>query len=110
MLFFYNIAILPGYSLKINRTKYGPMRFLQSNRMSLNTTKRHGIHLNVVNIIELLLFSVINIFVFKYNLCEDIFNDVLVYLSNCSSVVETPSDSVCYGSIFRLYPGKIAIL
>ena len=73
------------------------MRYLQSNRMSSN-----GIHLNVIYIIELLLFSVINIFVFKYNLCEDISNDVSVYLSNCGSIVETASDSVCYGSIFRL--------
>ena len=77
--------------------------------MSSNRTKRHGIHLNVIYIIELLLFSIINIFVFKYNLFEDIFNDVSVYLSNCGSIVETASDSVCYGSIFRLYPGKIAI-
>ena len=45
-------------------------------------------------IFELLLFSVINIFVFKYNLCEDISNEVSVYLSNCGSVVETASDSV----------------
>ena len=51
-----------------------------------------------------------NIFVFKYKLCEDISNDVSVYLSNCGSIVETASDSVCYGSIFRLYPDKIAIL
>ena len=86
------------------------MRFLQSNRMSSNRTKRHGNHLNVIYIIELLLFSVINIFVFKYNLCEDISNDLSAYLSNCGSIVETASDSVCYGSIFRLYPGKIAIL
>ena len=86
------------------------MRFLQSNRMSSNRTKRHGNHLNVIYIIELLLFSVKNIFVFKYNLCEDIANDFSAYLSNCGSIVETTSDSVCYGSIFRLYPGKIAIL
>ena len=78
--------------------------------MSSNRTKRHGIHQNVIYIIELLLFSVINIFVFKYNLCEDISNDVSVYFSNCGSVVETALDSVCYGSIYRLYPGKIAIL
>ena len=51
MLFFYNIAILPGYSLKIERKKYGPMRFLQLNRMSSNRTKRHWIHLNVIYII-----------------------------------------------------------
>ena len=51
-----------------------------------------------------------NIFVFKYKLCENISNDVSVYLSNCGSIVETASDSVCYGSIFRLYPDKIAIL
>ena len=56
------------------------------------------------------LFSVINIFVFKYNLCEDISDDVSAYLSSCGSIVETASDSVCYDSIFRLYPGKIAIL
>ena len=36
-----------------------------------------------------LLFSVINIFVFKYNLREDISNDVSVYLSNCGSIVES---------------------
>ena len=78
--------------------------------MSSNRTKRHGIHLNVIHvyIIELLLFSVINIFI--YNQCEDISNDVSVYLSNCGSIAETTSDSVCYGSIYRLYPGKIAIL
>ena len=34
-----------------------------------------------------------------YNLCEDISNDVSVYLSNCGSIVETAWDSVCYGSI-----------
>ena len=78
--------------------------------MSSNMTKRHGIHLNIIYIIELLLFSIMNIFVFKYKLCEDISNDVSVYLSNCGSIVETASDSVCYGSIFRLYPDKIAIL
>ena len=78
--------------------------------MSSSRTKRHGIHLNIVYIIELLVFSVINIFVLIYNLCEDITNDVSVYLSNCGSNVETASDSVCYGSIFRLFPGKIAIL
>ena len=73
--------------------------------MSSNRTKRHGIRLHVIYIIELLLFSVINISVFKYNLCEDISNDVSAYLSNCGSIVETASDSVCYGSIFRLHPG-----
>ena len=78
--------------------------------MSSNRTKRHGINLNVIYIIEILLFSVINIFVFKYNVFQDIYNSVLVYFSNCGSVVETASDSVCFGSIFRLYPGKIAIL
>ena len=89
------------------------MRFLQSNRMSSNRTKRHGNHLNVIYIIELLLFSDIIFsykYICKYNLCEDISNDVSAYLSNCGSIVETASDSVCYGSIFRLYPGKIAIL
>ena len=74
--------------------------------MSSNRTKRHGIHLNVICIIELLLFSVINMFVFKYNPCEGISNEFSVYLSNCGSIMETASDSVCYGSIFRLYPGK----
>ena len=78
--------------------------------MSSNRTKRHEIYLNVIYIIEFLLFSVINIFVLKYNLCEDISNDVSVYLSNCSSIVDTASDSVCCGSIFRLYSGKTAIL
>ena len=77
--------------------------------MSSNRTKRYGIHLNVIYIIELLLFSVTNIIVFKYNLYEDIPNDALVYLSNWGSIIET-SDSVCYSSTFRLYPGKIAIL
>ena len=33
------------------------------------------VHLNVVYIIRLLLFSVENIIVFEYNLCEDISND-----------------------------------
>ena len=61
-------------------------------------------------IIELLLYSVMNISVFKYNLCEDIFNDILVYLLSCSSIVETALDSVYYGSIIRLYPSKNAIL
>ena len=51
-------------------------------------------------IFKLLLFSVINIFVFKYSLCEDISNDVSVYLSNCGSVVETASDSVCHWFYF----------
>ena len=71
--------------------------------MSSNRTKRQGIHLNVIYIIELLLFTVMNKYVFKYNLCEDISNYVSVYLSNCGSTVETASDSVCYGSTFRLY-------
>ena len=44
--------------------------------MSSNRTKRHGIHLNVIYISVLLLFSVININVFKYILCEDISHDV----------------------------------
>ena len=74
--------------------------------MSLNRTKQHGIHLNVIYIVEISLFSAINIFVFTYNLCKDISNDVSVYLSNCGSVVGTASDSVCYGSIFKLYAGK----
>ena len=86
------------------------MRFLQSNHMSSNRTKRHEIYLNVIYIIEFLLFSVINIFVFKYNLCEDISNDVSVYLSDCGSIVDIASDSVCCGSIFRLFSGKTAIL
>ena len=78
--------------------------------MSSNRSKRHGIHLHVIYIYELSLLSVIIIFVIKYNLCEDISNDISVYLSNWGSIVETASDSVCYGSIFRVYPGKIAIL
>ena len=78
--------------------------------MSSNRTKRHCIHLNIIFITELLLFSDINIFVFEYNLCEDISIDISVHLSNCGSVVETALDYVCYGSIFRLYPGEIAIL
>ena len=84
MLFFYNIAILPGYSLKIEPYQTWSDAVSTIEPHVINTTKRHGIHLNVVNTIELLLFSVINIFVFKYNLCEDISNDVLVYLSNCA--------------------------
>ena len=64
--------------------------------MSSNRTRRHGIHLNVIYTIELLLFSVINIFIFKYNLCEDISNDVSVYLSNCGSITETASDSILF--------------
>ena len=61
-------------------------------------SKWREIHLNVIYIIELLLFSVINIFVFvvfKYNLSEDISSDVSVYLSDCGLIVETASDSVC---------------
>ena len=87
------------------------MGFLLLNRKSSNMTKRHWIHLNLLCIIVLLLFSVINIFVFKYNLCEDIHvsHDVLFHLTNCSSVVETASDYVCYDSVFRLHPGKIEI-
>ena len=72
-------------------------------------TKWHGIHLNLLCIIVLLLFSVINTFIFKYNLFEDISHDVLFYLTYCGSVIETALDYVCYGSIFRLYPGKIEI-
>ena len=45
----------------------------------------------------------------KYNLCEDISHDVLFYLMNCGSVIKNASDNVCYGSLFRLYPGKIEI-
>ena len=58
-------------------------------------TTCHRIGLNgmgfiyMIYIFELLIFSVINIFVFKFNLCEDISNDVSVYLSNCGSIVET---------------------
>ena len=52
------------------------MRFLLSNRMSSNRTKRYAIHLNVIYISVLLLFLVININVFKYILCEDISRDV----------------------------------
>ena len=52
------------------------MRFLLSNSKSSNRAKWHGIHLNLINIIVLLLFSSINIFVFKYNLHEDISSDV----------------------------------
>ena len=57
--------------------------------------------------LELLLFSVINIFVIKHNLCEDISIDVSVYLSNCGSVVETPSESVCYGLLCGLVDHKL---
>ena len=57
--------------------------------------------------LELLLFSVINIFVIKHNLCEDISIDVSVYLSNCGSVVETASDSVCYGLLCGLVDHKL---
>ena len=42
-----------------------------SNRMSSNKTIWHGIHLNLIYISVLLLFSVINIYVFKYILCGD---------------------------------------
>ena len=85
------------------------MRFLLPNGKSLNMTKRHGTHLNFLCIIVLLFFSVINTFIFKYNLFEDTSHDVLLYLTHCGSVIETASDYVCYGSIFRLYPGKIEI-
>ena len=84
------------------------MRFLLPNRKSSNMTKWHGIHLNLLCIIVLLLFSVINTFIFKFNIFEDISHDVF-YLTYCGSVIETASDYVCYGSIFRLYPGKIQI-
>ena len=62
--------------------------------MSSNRTKRHGIHLNVIYIIELLLFTVINLFAFKYNLCGDISNDVSVIYRTAVQIVETASDNV----------------
>ena len=74
--------------------------------MSLNRNKRYGNHLNVIYIIEFLLFSVINIFVFKYYLSADIFNDVLVYSTKCGSVVETASTYVCYSSILDYNLGR----
>ena len=86
------------------------MRFLLSNRKLSNRTKRHGIHLNLFNFFVLILFYVINIFVFKYNLHEDISSDVESYSMTCGSIVKTASDHICYGSCFRLYPGKISIL
>ena len=68
--------------------------------MSSNRTKLHGIHLNVIYISVLLSFSVIN--VFKYFLCEDISRDDKSYSMPCGLIVETSSDHICYGSIFRL--------
>ena len=85
------------------------MRFLLPNHKSSNMTKWHGIRLNLLCIIVLLLFSVINTILIKYNLFEDISHDVLFYLTYCGSVIETALDYVCCGSIFRLYPGKIEI-
>ena len=43
--------------------------------MSSNRTKQHGIHINVIYISVLLIFSVIYINVFNYFLCEDISRD-----------------------------------
>ena len=86
--------------------KYGPIRFLLSNRMSPNRTKPNGINLALIFIIVLLFFSVVNISVFTYNLYEDISNERSAYLRKCGSIVETASDHVCYGSIFRYIPVK----
>ena len=75
-------------------------------RTACHRIELNGIHLNVVYIIKLLLFSFVNIFAFEYNICEDISNDASVYLSNCGSTVETASTHICFCSIFRLYPVK----
>ena len=73
--------------------------------MSSNWTKRHGTHLNVIYIIELLLFSVMNIFVLNITY-------VRTYPTTFRFICRTavPSESVCYGSILRLYPSQIAVL
>ena len=47
-----------------------------------------------INISVLLLFSVINIKVFKYILCQDISRYVFSYSITCGLIVETASDHI----------------